>query len=64
MSCNYVLTNTVRDKETVVREYDGKLVTWSYMLMPDLVPNYKKIQKKEYCNPFFWIITDVTNNVK
>jgi hypothetical protein len=64
MSCNYVSTNTVRDKETVVREYDGKLVTWSYMLMPDLVPNYKKIQKKEYCNPFFWIITDVTDNVK
>ena len=64
MSNNGVLDNLVRDKETVVREYDGKLVTWSYMLMPDLVPNYKKIQKKEYCNPFFWIITDVTDNVK
>tara|TARA_R110000744_G_scaffold93636_3_gene180849 strand:+ start:2464 stop:2658 length:195 start_codon:yes stop_codon:yes gene_type:complete len=64
MSNNGVLDNLVRDKETVVREYDGKLVTWSYMLMPIFVDNYKKIQKKEYCNPFFWIITDVTENVQ
>jgi hypothetical protein len=45
--------------ETCVREYDGKLVTWEYRFMPELVPNYKRIRKKEYCNPYFWVIIDV-----
>jgi hypothetical protein len=51
-------------KETAVREYDGKLITWEYRSMPELVTNYKRIHKKEYCNPFFWVIIDVQENKK
>jgi hypothetical protein len=43
-------------KETSIREYDGKLITWEYRFMPELVTNYKRIRKKEYCNPYFFII--------
>jgi hypothetical protein len=54
----------VNNKETVLREYDGKLVTWEYKFMPEFIPDYKKINKKEYCTPFFWVITDVQENKK
>ena len=46
-------------KEETVRAYDGKIVVWEKKFMPELVENYKRIKRKEYCNPYFWIITDV-----
>ena len=49
----------VIEKEEVVRTYDGKTVVWEKRLMPDLVENYKRIRRKEYCNPYFWVITEV-----
>jgi hypothetical protein len=48
--------------ETVSRAYDGKQITWECRFMPELVPNYKRISKKDYCNPYFWIIIDVKDN--
>ena len=46
-------------KEETVRAYDGKIVVWEKKFMPELVENYKRIKRKEYCNPYFWIITEV-----
>jgi|TARA_R100001530_G_scaffold50510_2_gene37558 hypothetical protein len=51
-------------KETKVREYDGKRITWEYLFRPDLVADYKRIKKKEYCDPFFWVITEVEDEKK
>ena len=52
----------VIEKEEVVRTYDGKTVVWEKRLMPDLVENYKRIRRKEYCDPYFWVITEVKGN--
>ena len=52
----------VIEQEEVVRTYDGKTVVWEKRLMPDLVENYKRIRRKEYCNPYFWVITEVKGN--
>ena len=49
----------VLEREKVIRPYDGKTVVWEKRLMPDLVENYKRIRRKEYCNPYFWVITEV-----
>ena len=46
-------------RDEVVRAYDGKVIVWERRFMPDLVPNYERIKKKEYCDPHFWIITEV-----
>ena len=45
--------------ETVRRAFDGAFVTWEYKSMPELVPNYNKILKKEYYNPYVWVITHI-----
>jgi len=52
----------VLEREEVVRPYDGKTVVWEKRLMPDLVENYKRIRRKEYCDPYFWVITEVKGN--
>ena len=49
----------VLEREEVVRQYDGKTVVWEKRLMPELVENYKRIRRKEYCNPYFRVITEV-----
>mgnify|MGYP003628220604 CR=1 FL=1 len=46
-------------KEETIRAYDGKVVVWERRKMPDLVPNYAVIKRKEYCDPFFWVIVEV-----
>ena len=46
-------------KEETVREYDGKTIVWENKFMPELVENYTRIKNKEYCNPYFWVITEV-----
>ena len=46
-------------REEAVRVYDGKTVVWEKKFMPELVENYKRIKSKEYCDPYFWIITEV-----
>jgi len=55
-------TETSLEREEVVRPYDGKTVVWEKRLMPDLVENYKRIRRKEYCDPYFWVITEVKGN--
>lgn len=45
--------------EKVKREYDNAILTWEYKSMPELVPNYNKILKKEYYNPYVWVITHI-----
>ena len=57
---NYLNPPLVLEKEEVVRLYDGKTITWEKRFMPELVENYKRIQRKEYCDPYFWMITEVT----
>ena len=52
----------VLEREEVVRQYDGKTVVWEKRLMPELVENYKRVKRKEYCNPYFWVITEVESN--
>ena len=54
-----MIVPVVLEREEVVRPYDGKTVVWEKRLMPDLVENYKRIRRKEYCNPYFWVITEV-----
>ena len=49
-------------REEAVRVYDGKTVVWEKKFMPELVENYKRIKNKEYCDPYFWIITEVKEN--
>ena len=49
-------------KEQVVRAYDGKLMVWEKRFMPELVENYKRIKKKEYCNPYFWVLVEVKDH--
>ena len=49
----------VLEREEVVRQYDGKTVVWEKRLMPELVENYKRVKRKEYCDPYFWVITEV-----
>ena len=46
-------------REQVVRAYDGKIMVWEKRFMPELVENYKRIKSKDYCNPDFWVITEV-----
>ena len=46
-------------KDKAVRAYDGKIMVWEKKFMPELVENYKIIKKKDYCNPYFWVITEV-----
>ena len=46
-------------REEAVRVYDGRTVVWEKKFMPELVENYKRIKHKEYCDPYFWIITEV-----
>ena len=46
-------------KEQVVRAYDGKLMVWEKRFMPELVENYKRIKKKEYCNAYFLVLVEV-----
>tara|TARA_R100001086_G_scaffold199818_1_gene116018 strand:+ start:135 stop:329 length:195 start_codon:yes stop_codon:yes gene_type:complete len=57
---NYLNPPLVLEKEEVVRAYDGKTITWEKRFMPEFVENYKRIQRKEYCDPYFWMITKVT----
>ena len=52
----------VLEREEVVRPYDGKSVVLEKRLMPELVENYKRIRRKEYCDPYFWVITEVKGN--
>tara|TARA_R100000687_G_scaffold68633_1_gene57835 strand:- start:7 stop:228 length:222 start_codon:yes stop_codon:yes gene_type:complete len=52
----------VLEREEVVRQYDGKTVVWEKRLMPELVENYKRVKRKEYCDPYFWVITEVEGN--
>ena len=46
-------------KETIRRAYDGKLVTWEKLPMPDLVEGAEEIKNKGYYNPYRWVITNV-----
>ena len=46
-------------REEAVREYDGKVVVWEKRCMPELVDNYKRIKKKDYCDPYFWVMVEV-----
>ena len=46
-------------KETIRRAYDGKLVTWEKLPMPDLVEGAEEIKNKGYYNPYRWVITKV-----
>ena len=46
-------------KDKAVRAYDGKTMVWEKKFMPELVENYKIIKKKEYCNPYFWVLVEV-----
>ena len=46
-------------KDKAVRAYDGKIMVWEKRFMPELVENYKIIKKKDYCNPYFWVIVEV-----
>ena len=46
-------------KDRVVRAYDGKLMVWEKRFMPELVENYKIITRKDYCNPYFWVLVEV-----
>ena len=55
----YFNTPTVIEQEEVVRPYDGKTVVWEKRFMPELVEGYKRIRRKEYCNPYYWVITEV-----
>ena len=50
-------------KEETVRAYDGKTIVWEKKFMPELVENYKRIKSKEYCDPYFWVITGVKEHV-
>ena len=50
-------------REEAVRVYDGRTVVWEKKFMPELVENYKRIKHKEYCDPYFWIITEVKEGV-
>lgn len=50
-------------REETVRQYDGKMVVWEKKFLPELVTDYKRIKKKEYCDPHFWVITEVIDNV-
>jgi|TARA_R110000824_G_scaffold36397_2_gene113211 hypothetical protein len=56
---NYFNLPAVLETDEVVRPYDGKTVTWEKRFMPELVENYKRIRRKEYCDPYFWVITEV-----
>ena len=58
----YFNTPTVVEQEEVVRPYDGKTVVREKRFMPELVENYKRIRRKEYCDPYFWVITEVKGN--
>ena len=49
-------------REEAVRVYDGRTVVWEKKFMPELVENYKRIKHKGYCDPYFWIITEVKEN--
>ena len=49
-------------KEEAVREYDGKVMVWEKRCMPELVENYKRIKKKDYCDPYFWVIMEVKDH--
>ena len=55
---------TVQDREESIRQYDGKVMVWEKRFLPDLVPDYKRIKKKEYCDPYFWVITEVREHVQ
>ena len=57
-----MIVPVVLEREEVVRPYDGKSVVWEKRLMPELVENYKRIRRKEYCDPYFWVITEVEGN--
>ena len=46
-------------REEIVRSYDSKNITWEKRFMPELVENYKRIRRKEYCDPYFWVVTEV-----
>ena len=46
-------------RDEVVRAYDGKIMVWEKRFMPELVENYKRIKRKDFCNPYFWVITEV-----
>ena len=46
-------------REETVLQYDGKVLVWEKKLIPELVPNYGRIKKKEYCDAYFWVITEV-----
>ena len=51
-------------REEAIREYDGKTVVWEKKFMPEMVENYKRIKRKEYCDPYFWVITEVKDGEK
>jgi hypothetical protein len=51
-------------REEAIREYDGKTVVWEKKFMPEMVENYKRIKRKEYCDPYFWTITEVKDGEK
>lgn len=49
----------IQAREEAVRKYDGKTVVWEKRFLPDQVPAYERIKSKEYCDPYFWMITEV-----
>ena len=54
----------VQDREESIRQYDGKVMVWEKRFLPDLVPDSTRIKKKEYCDPYFWVITEVREHVQ
>ena len=52
----------VMETEEVIRQFDNKTIVWEKRFMPELIDNYKRIKRKEYCDPYFWVITEVKDN--
>ena len=46
-------------REEVIRPYDGKIVVWERRNMPELVKDSKRIMKKDYYDPHFWVMVEV-----
>jgi hypothetical protein len=46
-------------REEVIRSYDGKVMVWERRNMPELVQDYKRILKKDYYDPHFWVLVEV-----
>tara|TARA_R110000850_G_scaffold64597_2_gene144953 strand:+ start:172 stop:387 length:216 start_codon:yes stop_codon:yes gene_type:complete len=49
-------------REEVIRPYDGKIVVWERRNMPELVKDSKRIMKKDYYDPHFWVMVEVRDD--